>query len=72
MPATKKLNNKKGNKQLEAINQGDCISLVDKKDLFQVIGIDNKHKRCWVRKWPLHPHGSPVFEISIKQISPSS
>ena len=51
------------------INQGDCVYLKNKKELFQVLGIDNAYEKCWVREWPLNPEGSPVFEISIKQVS---
>ena len=53
------------------INQGDCVYLKNQEELFQVLGIDNAYKKCWVRKWPLNPNGSPVFEISIKQVSPN-
>ena len=53
------------------INQGDCVYLKNQKELFQVLGIDNAYKKCWVREWPLNPNGSPVFEISIKQVSPN-
>ena len=50
------------------INQGDCVYLKNQKELFQVLGIDNAYEKCWVREWPLNPEGSPVFEISIKQV----
>ena len=53
------------------INQGDCVYLKNQKELFQVLGIDHAYEKCWVRKWPLNPNGSPVFEISIKQVSPN-
>ena len=52
------------------INQGDCVYLNNQEKLFQVLGIDNAYEKCWVREWPLNPNGSPVFEISIKQVSP--
>tara|TARA_Y100001968_G_scaffold333661_1_gene398136 strand:+ start:70436 stop:70657 length:222 start_codon:yes stop_codon:yes gene_type:complete len=52
----------------KCVHQGDCIHLKNDKDLFQVIGIDNNHKKCWVRRWPLLTEGSPVFEISTNQI----
>ena len=55
-----------------SLNQGDCIHLQSSKDLFQIIGIDDKHEKCWVRRWPLLPNGSPVFEISMQQISRSN
>ena len=53
------------------IHQGDCVYLKNQDELFQVLGIDNAYEKCWVRKWPLNPNGSPVFEISIKQVSPN-
>ena len=53
------------------INQGDCVYLKNQEELFQVLGIDNAYEKCWVRKWPLNPNGSPVFEISIKQVFPN-
>ena len=54
------------------LHQGDCIQLQRSEDLFQVIGIDDEHEKCWVRRWPLLPKGSPVFEISMQQIAQSS
>ena len=53
------------------INQGDCVYLKNQEELFQVLGIDNAYEKCWVREWPLNANGSPVFEISIKQVSPN-
>jgi len=51
-----------------AFHQGDCVQLISDEGIFQVIGIDDLHKKCWLRRWPLLPKGSPVFEISIQQI----
>ena len=51
------------------LHQGDCVQLQNEDDFFQVIAIDDFHNRCWVRHWPLLPKGSPVFEVSIKQIA---
>lgn len=51
------------------LHQGDCIQLINSSELFQVIGIDDCHDRCWVRRWPLRPAGgSHVFEVSLGQI----
>ncbi len=55
-----------------ALHQGDCVQLLSGEELFQVIGVDNQRKKCWVRRWPLLPKGSPVFEISMQQIADSS
>ncbi len=52
-----------------SLHQGDCVKLNSHEGLFQVIGIDDKLKKCWLRRWPLLPTGSPVFEISIQQIA---
>ena len=52
------------------LHQGDCITLRTDAGLFQVIGIDGDHGRCWVRQWPLKSQGSPVFEVPLNQITP--
>ena len=69
MKSSKKLIEKSRKEIKENINQGDCVYLKNKQELFQVLGIDNASEKCWVREWPLNPNGSPVFEISIKQVS---
>ena len=55
-------------REVNSIHQGDCVQLIDDTDLFQVIGIDDNHKKCWLRRWPLLANGSPVFEIEINQV----
>ena len=71
MKSTKKVIEKDRKGITENINQGDCVYLKNQEELFQVLGIDNAYEKCWVREWPLNPNGSPVFEISIKQVSPN-
>jgi len=50
------------------LHQGDCVTLNCDETIYQVIGIDDSRDRCWVRRWPLERHGSPVFEISLQQV----
>ena len=69
METTKNILKVSSRKIPKNINQGDCVYLKNQKELFQVLGIDNAYEKCWVREWPLNPNGSPVFEISIKQVS---
>ena len=69
MKSSKKVIEKEKKDKTEIINQGDCVHLNNQEELFQVLGIDNSYQKCWVREWPLNPNGSPVFEISIKQVS---
>lgn len=54
-----------------SLHQGDCIQLSgDGEDgpLYQVIGVDDRGDRCWLRAWPLARHGSPVFEVPLQQL----
>tara|TARA_B100000945_G_C19905010_1_gene377901 strand:- start:209 stop:436 length:228 start_codon:yes stop_codon:yes gene_type:complete len=69
MKSTKNIIEKIHKKIPTNINQGDCVYLKNQEELFQVLGIDDAYEKCWVREWPLLPNGSPVFEISIKQVS---
>ena len=71
MKSSKKVIEKSRKEITENINQGDCVYLKNQEELFQVLGIDNAYEKCWVREWPLNPKGSPVFEISIKQVYPN-
>ena len=52
-------------------NQGECVQLDSDENLYQVIGVDDRHDRCWLRRWPLARQGSEVFEISLQQIRPA-
>lgn len=62
--------NQSESRSVMRLHQGDCIKLRTDAGLFQVIGIDGDHDRCWVRQWPLKPQGSPVFEVPLDQITP--
>tara|TARA_Y100001968_G_C18839178_1_gene472710 strand:- start:72 stop:290 length:219 start_codon:yes stop_codon:yes gene_type:complete len=72
MASSKNVIEKTKKKVKKNINQGDCVYLKNQDELFQVLGIDNACEKCWVREWPLTSNGSPVFEISIKQVSPNN
>ncbi|MBE9152741.1 hypothetical protein IQ216_10175 [Cyanobium sp. LEGE 06143] len=52
-------------------HQGECVQLDFDEQLYQVIGVDDRHDRCWLRRWPLARHGSEVFEISLQQVRPA-
>lgn len=49
-------------------HQGDTVRIAGDDQLYQVIGVDAVHDRCWLRAWPLVRHGSQVFEISLQQV----
>ncbi|MFM7314682.1 MAG: hypothetical protein ACKO0M_16230 [Cyanobium sp.] len=48
--------------------QGDCIRLGDDEQLYQVIGVDDRGDRCWLRRWPLARQGSPVLEMPLHHV----
>lgn len=48
--------------------QGDTVRIAGDDQLYQVIGVDALHDRCWLRAWPLGRHGSQVFEVSLQQV----
>ena len=52
------------------LHQGACVTLDSGDEMYQVIGIDDHHNRCWLRRWPLSRQGSEVFEISLHQVHP--
>jgi len=49
-------------------HQGDTVRIAGDEQLYQVIGVDASHDRCWLRAWPLGRHGSQVFEISLQRV----
>jgi hypothetical protein len=51
-----------------APRQGDCVRLRSDPGAYQVIGVDDRRDRCWVRRWPLDSAGNPVFEVSLRQV----
>lgn len=53
------------------LHQGACVTLDSDDQLYQVIGIDDHHDRCWLRRWPLSRQGSEVFEISLQHVQPA-
>jgi hypothetical protein len=54
-----------------SLHQGACIHLRFDPELYQVIAVDDRQQRCWVRRWPLERKGSPVFEVSLELLDPT-
>ncbi len=69
MNLRKKIRPNRHQLNMGSLHQGDCVHLINDENLFQIIGIDSEHEKCWVRQWPLLPKGSPVFEIPIQEIA---
>ncbi|MCP9809212.1 hypothetical protein KBY58_07170 [Cyanobium sp. HWJ4-Hawea] len=56
--------------QIKSLLQGACVTVDADDQLYQVIGVDDSHNRCWLRRWPLTRSGSEVFEISLQRVQP--
>ena len=61
-----KLNIKREIKDL--INLGSCIKIKNSNKFFQIIGINQKKKVCWIREWPLNYDSYKTFELSVNKI----
>jgi hypothetical protein len=38
-------------------------------DTYQIVSIDDYSDSCWVRRWPLPRQGSPVFSVSLHELT---
>lgn len=53
-----------------SLNQGAVVQLSDSPDgTYQVVNIDERSARCWVRSWPLRRHRTPTFVVALQQVS---
>ena len=50
------------------ITIGKCIKIKNSKKIFQIVGLNDKRKICWVREWPLKNCAHSTFEVSINNI----
>jgi len=57
---------KKENKNF--LSLGNCIKVKDSLKTYQVIGINQRKKICWVREWPLNFKSYSTFEVPTSKI----
>ena len=50
------------------IKIGKCIKIKNSKKTFQIVGLNNKRKICWVREWPIKNSSHFTFQLSVKNI----
>ena len=50
------------------IKIGKCIKIKNSKKIFQIVGLNDKRKICWVREWPLKSSAHSTFAVSLKNI----
>ena len=69
---SKLLENKNENNNLicsENLYKGACVKIKNNNKTFQVIGINQDKKICWVREWPIDFNSKRTFALEINQIS---
>ena len=49
--------------------KGACVKIKNSKKTFQVIGINQKSKVCWIREWPFALEVNKTFSLKINQIT---
>lgn len=57
--------------QIQSLHPGACVTVDADEQIYQVIGVDDHHNRCWLRRWPLARTGSEVFEIALQRVQPA-
>ena len=50
------------------IKIGKCIKIRNSKKIFQIVGLNDKRKLCWVREWPIKNSDHVTFQVSVNNI----
>jgi len=69
---SKLLNYKNENNNLsssENLFKGACVKIKNNNNTFQVIGLNQEKKICWVREWPFDCNSKKTFALNISQIT---
>ena len=72
MIQSKLLKNKNENDNLicsEKLYKGACVKIKNNRNTFQIIGLNQEKKICWVREWPFDFNSKKTFALNISQIT---
>ena len=72
MIQSKLLKNKNENDNLicsEKLYKGACVKIKNNRNTFQIIGLNQEKKICWVREWPFNCNSKKTFALNISQIT---
>jgi len=50
------------------IKIGKFIKIKNSKKTFQIVGLNDKRKICWVREWPIKNSAHVTFQLSVNNI----
>ena len=53
----------------EKLYKGACVKIKNNNNTFQVIGLNQEKKICWVRQWPIDCNSKKTFALNISQIT---
>ena len=53
----------------EDLYKGACVKIKNNNNTFQVIGLNQEKKICWVREWPFDCNSKKTFALNISQIT---
>ena len=53
----------------EKLYKGACVKIKNNNKTFQVIGLNQDKKICWVRQWPFDYNSKKTFALEISQIT---
>ena len=72
MIQSKLFDNKNENDSLicsQHLYKGACVKIRDNINTFQVIGLNQDKRICWVREWPFDCNSKKTFALNISQIT---
>ena len=72
MIQSKLIDNKNENNNLicsKNLYKGACVKIKDNINTFQVIGLNQDKRICWVREWPFDCNSKKTFALEISQIT---
>ena len=55
-------------KKANNIKIGKCIKIKNSNKIFQIVGLNDKRKICWVREWPIKNSAYITFQLSVNNI----
>ena len=53
----------------ENLYEGACVKIKNNNNTFQVIGLNQEKKMCWLREWPFNCNSTKTFALNISQIT---
>ena len=56
------------NEICKSLYKGACVKIKNSQKIFQVVGINQESKVCWIREWPFDLEVNKTFSLRINEI----